>query len=92
MSRYWVAIGRSLIRFSSSARSPVVSGLATSGSARLASAYVCEMLSWLRSAQVNAQLGDGTGNPIRKPVTVLPAGSAVMRVATTETGKSSFAY
>ncbi|MFB7132864.1 hypothetical protein ACFCZY_14540 [Streptomyces sp. NPDC056237] len=37
-------------------------------------------------------LGDGTVNPTRKPVTLLPAGSAIMRVATTETGKSSFAY
>lgn len=48
------------------------------------------MIAW--GADANAQLGDGTVNPTRKPVTVLPAGNAIMRVAITETGKSGFAY
>ncbi|MFB7183737.1 hypothetical protein ACFC0C_28645 [Streptomyces sp. NPDC056178] len=48
------------------------------------------VIAW--GADADAQLRDGTVDPTRKPVTVLPAGSAVMRVATTETGESSFAY
>ncbi|MEV7958066.1 RCC1 domain-containing protein [Streptomyces sp. NPDC088141] len=48
------------------------------------------VIAW--GADANAQLGDGTVNPTRKPVTVLPAGNAIMRVAITETGKSGFAY
>ncbi|MFJ9679270.1 hypothetical protein ACIRP2_14540 [Streptomyces sp. NPDC101194] len=45
-----------------------------------------------RGADTDAQLGDGAANPTRESVTVLPAGSAVMRVATTGTGRSGFAY
>ncbi|WP_327370818.1 RCC1 domain-containing protein [Streptomyces sp. NBC_01217] len=48
------------------------------------------VIAW--GADANAQLGDGTINSTRKPMTVLPPGSAVLRVATTELGKSSFAY
>ncbi|MFE7778192.1 RCC1 domain-containing protein [Streptomyces sp. NPDC057445] len=48
------------------------------------------VLAW--GANANAQLGDGTTNSTDKPVVVLPAGSGIDHVATSRTGKSSFAY
>ncbi|MGW5928793.1 hypothetical protein ACWF2L_21470 [Streptomyces anulatus] len=43
-------------------------------------------------ANANAQLGDGSVAPTRKPVPVLPAGSGIAHVVAATTGRAAFAY